>query len=284
MPSISTVSVVGVGLIGGSFALALRRLGFAGRVLGVSSPATISRALDLGVIDRGCSLAEALPVSDLVYMAQPVTRILDQLEEVSRLVPGHALVTDAGSTKRQIVDRARELFVGGPDFIGGHPMAGKEGRGVDVAEAGLFDGAMYALVPTGESLPDSPVVRTFRGWLDAMGCRQRVMDPVAHDRTVAWTSHMPQLVSTALAAALGDKLTCAEDLEVAGDGLLDMTRLAASPHEVWAAILATNADAIDDALQAFVREIEGLRGSLPVDNGEEHFGRANALRTRIDGA
>ncbi len=284
MPPISTVSVVGVGLIGGSFALALRRVGFAGQILGVSSPSTISRALDLGVIDQGCSLADALPASDLVYMAQPVTRILDQLQEVRRLVPAHALVTDAGSTKRRVVERARELFSDGPDFIGGHPMAGKEGRGVDVAEAGLFDGAVYALVPTGESLPDSAVIRTFRGWLEAMGCRQRVMDPAEHDRTVAWTSHMPQLVSTALAAALGDKLERAGDLEVAGDGLSDMTRLAASPHEVWAAILETNADAIDEALQSFVREVEGLRGSLPEDNGEGHFERANALRTRIDAA
>ena len=284
MPAISTVSVVGVGLIGGSFALALRRVGFAGRILGVSSPSTISRALALGVIDEGCSLGEALPGSDLVYMAQPVTRILGQLDEVRRLVPGHALVTDAGSTKRQIVERARELFDGGPDFIGGHPMAGKEGRGVDVAEANLFDGAVYALVPTGKALPDSPVIRAFRGWLDEMGCRQKVMGPAEHDRTVAWTSHMPQLVSTALAAALGDRLRRAGDLEVAGDGLRDMTRLSGSPHEVWAAILETNADAIDEALQSFVRELEGLRGSLPVDNGEGHFERANALRARIDGA
>ena len=284
MPPISTVSVVGVGLIGGSFALALRRAGFAGRILGVSSPATISRALELGVIDRGCSLGDALPESDLVYLAQPVTRILDDLEAVRRLVPGHALVTDAGSTKRQIVERARELFGGGPHFIGGHPMAGKEGRGVDVAEPGLFEGAVYALVPTGDTLPDSPVIRTFRGWLDTMDCRQLVMDSAEHDRTVAWTSHMPQLVSTALAAALGGKLNRPGDLEVAGDGLRDMTRLAASPHEVWAAILETNADAIGDALQAFVREVEGLRGSLSADTAEEYFERANALRARIDGA
>lgn len=282
MPSINTVSVVGVGLIGGSFALALRRIGFAGRILGVSSPSTIRRALDLGVIDAGCSLEDALPRSDLVYMAQPVTRILDQLEAVRHLVPDHALVTDAGSTKRQIVNRARELFGGGPDFIGGHPMAGKEGRGVDVAEAGLFEGAVYALVPTGEVMPESSVVQAFRGWLDAMGCRQRVMGPAEHDLTVAWTSHMPQLVSTALAAALGDRLKLAGDLEVAGEGLRDMTRLAASQHEVWAAILETNGDAIDEALQSFVREVEGLRNSLPSDNGKKHFERANAMRSNID--
>lgn len=282
MPAISTVSVVGVGLIGGSFALAIRRLGFTGRILGVSSPSTLSRALDLGVIDQGCVLEDAVARSDLVYMAQPVTRIVDQLEQVSQLAPAHALVTDAGSTKRQIVGRARELFRGRADFVGGHPMAGKEGRGVAVAEAGLFRDALYALVPAGDSLPETPVVTMFRGWLDAMGCRQRVMTAAEHDRTVAWTSHMPQLVSTALAATLGERLKRAGDLEVAGDGLRDMTRLAASPHGVWSAILETNADAVDEALRSFVQEVEELRAALPSDAGERHFRRANALRARIE--
>lgn len=282
MPAINTVSVVGVGLIGGSFALALRSVGFSGRILGVSSPATLARALDLGVIDRGSSLDEALPRSDLVYMAQPVTHIVDQLEQVSRLVPEHALVTDAGSTKRRIVERACEFFRRGADFVGGHPMAGKEGRGVEVAEAGLFNGALYALVPIRGALPDTPVMRTFLEWLDLMGCRQRVMDAAEHDTTVAWTSHMPQLVSTALAATLGERLKSTGELEVAGDGLRDMTRLAASPHGVWSAILETNRDAIDEALGSFVREVEGLRSALSSDAGERHFRRANALRNRIE--
>ena len=138
MRTIETVTIVGVGLIGGSFALALRKVGFLGRILGVSSPATLSRALELGVVDEARSLEEALPRSDLVYMAQPVLRILAQLERVRALVPDHALVTDAGSTKQAIVDRARGLFQCGADFLGGHPMAGKEGRGVEIADANLF--------------------------------------------------------------------------------------------------------------------------------------------------
>ena len=262
MPSIKTVTIVGVGLIGGSFALALRRVGYRGRILGVSSQATLARACARSVIDEGRLLREAVSESDLVYMAQPVPVIVQQLEQVRAHAPRHALVTDAGSTKRVIVERARELFDGGPDFVGGHPMAGKEGRGVEIAEAGLFAGATYALVPTGPALPESPILDEFLGWLDEMGCRKRVMDSVEHDRVVGWTSHVPQLVATGLAATIGGGLAGSGDLEIAGEGLRDMTRLAASPYEVWAGILQTNQGAIDDALGAFINEMEALRAAL----------------------
>lgn len=281
MRTIETVTIAGVGLIGGSFALALRKVGYPGRLLGVSSPATLSRALELGVIDEARSLEDALPRSDLVYMAQPVLRILAQLERVRDLVPDHALVTDAGSTKQAIVDRARELFRGGADFLGGHPMAGKEGRGVEIADAGLFSGATYALVPIGSSVPESPVVAEFRGWLEELGCHVNVMSAAEHDRTVAWTSHLPQLVSTALASTLAGRLQSPSDLEVSGDGLRDMTRLAASPHEVWAEILETNREAIDEALGEFIGEVEALRSALPVDAAKRHFARGQSLRARL---
>ena len=283
MGAIKTVSIVGVGLIGGSFSLALRRVGYRGTILGVSSPSTSSRALDRGVIDEACALDAALPRSDLVYMAQPVLRIVGELERVRQLVPDRALVTDAGSTKVAIVERARELFSSGPDFIGGHPMAGREGRGVEFAQADLFDGATYALVPTGDDLPDSPVATEFGALLDAMGCHRKVMWAADHDRIVGWTSHMPQLVSTALAAAISDHLAEPGDLEIAGDGLRDMTRLAASPHEVWADILRTNQGAIDKAIEAFIREMESLRKALSKDAAEKHFERAQSLRARLPG-
>ena len=284
MAAIKNVTVIGVGLIGGSFALSLRRIGYRGAIIGVSSPATLAKAVDLAVIDEGLALQEALPRSDLVYMAQPVPRIVEQLDQVREGVPCHALVTDAGSTKRAIMDRARKVFARrGPAFVGGHPMAGKEGRGVEIAEASLFDGATYALVPTGPAMPDSPVIREFLGWLALMGCRPRVMAASEHDRIVGWTSHMPQLVSTALAAAIGDGLTGSNDVELAGDGLRDMTRLAASPYAVWAGILETNQGPIDEALGAFVREIEALRGALRADAADRHFERGRALRARLAG-
>src|SRR5690606_27433297 len=118
--ALRTVSIVGVGLIGGSFALALREAGFDGRIVGVSRPETIDRAVALGVIDAGASMAEALAESDLIYLAQPILRILEQLPEVARLARPGALVTDAGSTKQAIVERARAVFRGREaDFLGG---------------------------------------------------------------------------------------------------------------------------------------------------------------------
>lgn len=281
MSSIATVTVAGVGLIGGSFAMALRRIGYRGRILGVSSPETLEVAAKLGVIDDGCPLETALPQSELVYMAQPIERIIGQLGQVRELVPRHALVTDAGSTKSAIMELARALFEDGPHFVGGHPMAGKEGRGVRLADAELFKDALYALVPTGEALPESPVVEEFCGWLDAMGCRRRVMPASQHDKVVAWTSHLPQLVSTALAAAIGTHLQDGRDLEIAGDGLRDMTRLAASPHAVWSGILKTNPGPIDEALAAVVQELEGLRDALDDGSAEEHFQRGQRLQGRI---
>ncbi len=283
MAPIQTVTVAGVGLIGGSFALALRRVGFRGRIVGVSSPATIREATKLGVVDIGLPLEEAVPRSDLVYMAQPVERIVAQLEQVRRLARPGTLVTDAGSTKSVIVSRARDLFGSGPHFVGGHPMAGKEGRGVAIAEAGLFDGATYALVPTGDTMPDSPVVRQFREWLDSMGCRQVVMRADEHDTVVAWTSHMPQLISTALAAAIGNALNGIDRIELAGSGLRDMTRLAASSHDVWSGILRTNQAPIQAALRSVAAEIEQLRAALEQGCEREHFERGQRLRRRLGG-
>ena len=281
MPSIATVTVAGVGLIGGSFALALRRIGYRGRILGVSSLKTLELATQLGVIDEGSDLDSALPQSDLVYLAQPVERIIEQLGQIRELVPTHALVTDAGSTKSAIMRRARTLFADGPHFIGGHPMAGKEGRGVQIADASLFTGAPYALVPTGDTLPESPIVEEFCGWLDAMGCWRRVMRASDHDKVVAWTSHLPQLVSTALAATIGAGIEDRRDLAISGDGLRDMTRLAASPHAVWSGILRTNHGPIDEALAAVVQELEALRNALKDSSAEEHFQRGQRLQGQI---
>ncbi len=281
MGAMQTVTVAGVGLIGGSFALALRSAGFRGRIVGVSSPATVRRALALNVVDEALPLEEALPQSDLVYLAQPVPRILDQLAAVRRLVPPQALVTDAGSTKGMIVERARGLFRAGPVFLGGHPLAGKEGRGVDLAEAALLRGAVYVLVPTGPEVPDTPVVAEFLGWLDRIGCKRMTMRAAEHDRVVAWTSHLPQLTSTALAARICGALERDRDLEVAGGGLRDMTRLAASPYDVWAGILATNQLAVDEALEGLIGELSALRRALREGSGREHFARGQALQTRM---
>src|SRR5262249_39078619 len=146
---VQTVAIVGVGLIGGSFGLALKKAGFTGEIVGVSSDAAIAEALGRGAIDRGLPLAEAAHLADLLYLAQPIGRIMDTLRRLDGVVREGALITDAGSTKSAIVSLARQV-IHRCQFLGGHPMAGKEKRGVAEAEADLFTGRTYVLTPTRE--------------------------------------------------------------------------------------------------------------------------------------
>ena len=279
--AIETITIVGVGLIGGSFGLALRAAGFKGRILGVSSSRTIKAALGKGAIERGAPLGEALPESDLVYLSQPISRILQLLPEVRKLAPSHALVTDAGSTKREIVEKAATLFGDGPWFVGGHPMAGKEQRGVELADAHLFQNATYALTPSGSQLPDEPVVKEFEAWVEKIGAKPVVLPADLHDRVVAWTSHLPQLLSTALASAMVDKGPGDEHGELAGPGLRDMTRLAESPYEIWKDILATNTLNVEQALTAYIDRLGRFREQLKRNGLADEFEAARKERQRL---
>jgi len=260
---IETVAIVGVGLIGGSFALALRKAGFTGRILGVSSARTLAAALDRGALDEGLSLEQAVPQADLVYLAHPISRILDQLPAVAQLAKPSALVTDAGSTKAGIVARAAEVFPNsGAVFLGGHPMAGKVERGVEVAEADLFRDAAYVLTPAHAADFEAPAAREFRGWLEKIGARVLALSPDQHDRIVAFTSHLPQMASTALASLLFDQTSDSQGWDVAGGGLRDSTRLARSAYELWRDICLTNTANIERALSLYIQKLEHLRENL----------------------
>lgn len=254
---IQTVAIFGVGLIGGSFGMALRRAGFTGRILGVSSAATVEKARALGVIDAGATLEQACGEADLLYLAQPISRILEQIPEIGRHLAREALVTDAGSTKRRICQIASEHLPAGV-FLGGHPMAGKERRGVEEADAGLFRDRTYILTPTG---PWNDRQTEFAGWVERIGAVRLELSPDVHDRAVAFTSHLPQLTSTALAQTLSRYLG-PEYLPAGGPGLRDMTRLAKSSFEIWADILATNPDCIEEALRLYLEVLQDLLGSL----------------------
>lgn len=274
------VAIVGVGLIGGSFALAIRKAGYTGRIVGVSSPATVQEALRLGVIDEGLPISKALPESDLVYLAQPIRRIIEDLSSLDPWLAPGALVTDAGSTKGEIVGRARAA-VTRAQFLGGHPMAGKESRGVAAAEADLFRGRTYILTPSAPSELETPAAVEFRQWIERIGSRVLILSPEEHDRVVAFTSHLPQLLSTTLAATLAERLTDEGYLLAGGPGLLDCTRLAMSSFEIWDDILSTNGAAIDSALAAFVERLQELRRELVSDETRRSFEAGAALAARL---
>lgn len=265
----NAVSIVGVGLIGGSFALALRKAGFTGKIIGVSSPATIRVALERGVIDEALPLAEAAAQSDLIYLSQPILKILDTLDVIDPHVRPGTLITDAGSTKTAIVARAAKTIRRGR-FLGGHPMAGKESRGAAEAEADLFRGRPYVLTATEADLTGAAEAQ-LKKWIECIGARLTLLSAEEHDRLVALTSHLPQLVSTALAASIGAEPGADR---VAGPGAADMTRLALSPYDIWRDIFATNSEPIGSALDRFIARLEELRRVLRSPEIEREFDRA----------
>ncbi len=275
-----TVAIVGVGLIGGSFGLALRKAGFRGTIVGVSSEASVRAALERGVIDRSATLEQAARSADLLYLAQPIGRILDTLHHLDPLVRPEALVTDAGSTKHAIVTAAHKL-VRRCQFLGGHPLAGKEKRGAAEADADLFRGRTYVLTPGAPEELNTPAARGFVEWVGRIGAKVVVLGAAEHDRLVSFTSHLPQLASTALAATVAENLTAAEDLQVAGPGLIDSTRLALSAYELWRDILATNTESIEQALTAYINELEQLRENLRTRGAQQEFVRGADLASRL---
>jgi prephenate dehydrogenase len=247
-----------VGLIGGSFALALRATGFAGRIIGVSSPGAVRVAIEHGVIEEALPLAEAAAVADLIYLARPIEGILAVLDALDAYVKPGTLITDAGSTKAAICARAVEKIHRGR-FIGGHPMAGKESRGAGEAEAELFRDRPYILTSPCPELEQL---------LAGFGARIVKMSADEHDRLVALTSHLPQLISTALASTLGSEPDAGR---VAGPAAMDLTRLALSPYDIWRDIFSTNAANIDAGLAAFLVRLEALRLQLKAAPGDSQM-------------
>ncbi len=263
------IAIFGVGLIGGSFALALRAAGFQGEIVGVSSPKTIAEAIAGGVIDRGESAQSAAGSSDFIYLSQPVLTIISTLRTIAPWVREDALITDAGSTKEEIVAASSCLARG--TFIGGHPMAGKERSGVREADATLFRGRPYVLCPASEKQRESALFHWLSEWVRRIGATPIEMPAARHDRLVAFVSHTPQLLSTALASVLSE-IEGAQ--EVAGPGVLELTRLAASPFEMWRDIIRTNHSHIEEALTGLIVKLEDIRRDLLSNALAEEFSKA----------
>ena len=204
MRSRATIAIVGVGLIGGSLGLALKRSGAASRVVGVSRSETIERAVTSGAIDSGVTydaLPEGVRDADIVFLCTPISRILELLPETLEAVSTGCVVTDVGSTKQAICEVARAHRRTGVHFVGGHPMAGSEWRGVEAADPFLFQNAIYALTPDADT--DESVVGTLADSVASTGARTLVLDAETHDQVAAAISHLPQLMATSLVGMVG---------------------------------------------------------------------------------
>jgi prephenate dehydrogenase len=271
------VAIVGPGLIGGSFALALRKQFPDISFVGYSRGGSAERARALGVVQEATAdLATAVRAADLVYLALPIGATIDALATIAASAEPHALVTDAGSTKSAICRAAQHHFHGGARFLGAHPMAGKEKSGVENADADLFRDATYALIGR-EDDPD-PRVKGFAQIVRAIGARPVWTDADTHDWAVGIVSHLPQLLSIALARVVQDETDeTGMPLTLAGPGLQDMLRLAGSPYSVWRDILLTNTDNASRALDRLAQAVEHLRTRLASKELAQEFDAANEV-------
>lgn len=243
-PLIPVLAVVGVGLIGGSFAAALRRAGQVGRVLGVGrSASSLARAVELGLIDEAVSAEDAAARADLVLLSTPVGGLKNVLSRMLPHLGSGTVVTDAGSTKAEVVDAAREALgerVG--CFVPGHPIAGAERTGPEAADAKLYAGRTVILTPLAENSAASiSLVR--RAW-QACGSSVIDMDAGAHDRVLASVSHLPHLLSSVYMEQVATAADARTRLDLAGSGFRDFTRIAAGSPEMWRDIFLSNRDAM----------------------------------------
>jgi len=247
---IRELAIVGVGLLGGSVAKAARAGRLARRLVGIGRDAGRLRpALEDGTLNAiTTDLAEGVRTADFVLLAAPVLAIEGLLAEVGRTAPAGAVVTDVGSTKRNIVRTAERLFAGRPPaFVGSHPLAGSEQSGYGVARADLFQGATVVVTPT-EATELAALKRTSEFW-EALGARVTSLDPETHDRTVAAISHLPHLVACALVDGACRVEPAA--LELAARGFRDTTRIAAGDPDMWTEIFLANRDALSASVAAF---------------------------------
>jgi prephenate dehydrogenase len=275
------VAIIGTGLIGGSFALALRRHFPDVSIIGYDRPDILDRAAARGAIHEAASdLTGVLLGAELVYLALPIIPTLEILPEIAKHAGPGALVTDACSTKAAICRTAREAFRGGAEFLGGHPMAGKEQSGIEHADAELFHGAPYALV--GSEGTATPRAKLFAETLVTIGAQPVWCDAETHDWAVGIVSHLPQLVSVALARVVSDETDeTGLPLSLAGPGLQDMLRLAGSPYSVWRDILLTNTENVSRALDRLAQAIDYLRTRLATKELEQEFRAANEIYKQL---
>lgn len=257
-PVFERVAIVGLGLIGGSLALAVRQTWPSGLVIGVDDKAVLERAMVRHAIDVASDDPVVMAEADLVVLAAPVRDNLTLLTDLEQHVPGAAVVTDVGSAKRGIVDAARAL----PSrltFIGGHPLGGAPRGGIEHARPDLFRGRPWLFTPADDRHGD--VLERLQRFVVGFGAIPKILAAGAHDRLMAFLSHLPQLTASVVMHVVGDEI--GEDgLALSGRGLADTTRLAASPSDIWRDICATNADEIRVALDSLIQELQAIRDGL----------------------
>jgi len=280
--TIHQITIVGTGLIGGSLGLAIRATAPEIRVVGCDSGEILQKAIVNQAIDYAESdLDKAIRGSQVVVVALPIAGIIDCIERLGPVLPQDVLLTDVGSTKVEIARRAEAVF-GKADvarrFLPGHPLAGREHSGIDYAETLLFRNAPWLFVAPSEiSLP--PLQKEFTALIRTIGATLVFLTAERHDQLVAWTSHLPQMISTAVAATLVDEFGAdAPLLDIGGRALKELTRISGSPYSMWRDVAITNKENLANALSKIEQRLAHIRENLDTKQLAEEFERAHQLR------
>lgn len=282
------VAIWGVGLIGGSIGMAIRRAGLADEVIGIGrGEESLARAVRLGAIDRYVTdPAEGLAAVDLMILAMPVGIMADLAARWAPQVRPGMVVTDVGSAKEAVVAAWERHLAPGADFLGGHPMFGRERSGIDAADPEMVVGCRWVLTP-GERTSPAALARVER-LVSMLGARPLVLSPDQHDRRVAGASHLPQLVATALAATTAELDDRSPGLlDLAAGGFRDTTRIADSPADLWTEVFLANAGALQEAVLAFRHTLADLEAAIDAGDGPAIaaiFARAHQGRRRLSEA
>lgn len=257
------LGIIGCGLMGSSFALAMKRAGLVKRIVGYSkSPSTTAKALQLGVIDvEAASALQAVSGSDIVLIAVPVAAIEGTFKAIKHMITPDMLIMDVGSTKTDVVDSAQRVLgslVG--SFVPAHPIAGKEVSGVENADINLYNGRQVIFTPIGRTLT-AQLSRAESVWT-ALGCNVQSMSPEAHDAAFAAVSHLPHLLAFAMMNSIGAQKNADDFLSLAGSGFRDFTRIAASDPEMWHDIFIANRTQLLAQIDTFKQTLQGFETSL----------------------
>lgn len=284
MDPVGRLAVVGVGLIGGSFALALRKAGLVDHVVGIGrDPANLQRAVERGVIDAVATLDEAARSADVVLLATPVSSFPGLFSDLAPVLKPGCLITDVGSTKRDVIGAAqRTLGEHFSRFVPAHPIAGAEASGVAAARADLFQRRQVVLTPTPEIDPEA--LERVRDLWTACGARTSTLDAGDHDVIFSAVSHLPHVLAFALVEMLGRRPNASELFSFCGSGFRDFTRIAASSPEMWRDIALANRDMLARDIDDFAAALEALKAALNANDAaalERLFTAAQESRSKL---
>ena len=280
------IAIIGCGLIGGSIGMALKKKNFSGKIIGVDQEKIIEKAIQKGAIDWGTyQIEKGVVNAEVVFLATPVLEIIKLIPRIKPFLSKNCLITDTGSTKKEILDKAEKIFSNKHDYIGSHPMAGLEKGGIEYASSDLFVDKPFITIP--KKMNSNFAEPKMSSFIHGIGAVEIKMDINEHDRIIAMISHLPQLIAVLMTNMMGsvaDEGNNEKYFSIGGKVFNEMTRIASSPFPIWKDIFQTNKFWTIKAIEELVNLLESVKGKIAnntIELLEDDFRKANYLKERI---